>query len=102
MLYHNNDILMVFIEGLMTNFGGNIGVESISFIRKMYPYIDRFETRKVVMTKSNDPEFLKQMIINALAFELLYLKFKSSYYNAMATEDAARIKRLETQIDSVR
>lgn len=37
--------------GLTTNFGGNIGIESIPFIINMYPYIDRFETRKVVVSK---------------------------------------------------
>lgn len=36
--------------GLVTNFGGNIGIKSIPFIIKMFPYIDRFETRKVVIT----------------------------------------------------
>lgn len=87
--------------GLITNFGGNIGVESIPFICNMYPYIDRFETRKVVVSRSKDEEFLKKAIVAALSFELLYLKFKSSYYADMASEDEARIKRLENQIDSI-
>ncbi len=84
--------------GLVTNFGGNIGIESVPFIIKMYPYIDRFETRKVVLKKNDDPEFVKEAIKKALEFELLYLKFKSDYYMNMATEDIARIKRLEKQI----
>ncbi|MGN0363523.1 MAG: aldolase/citrate lyase family protein [Bilifractor sp.] len=88
-------------RGLVTNFGGNIGIESIPFIIRMNPYIDRFETRKVVLSKNDNPEFLKQAIKEALGFELLYLKFKSGYYNAMATEDTARITRLENQIKSV-
>lgn len=85
-------------RGLVTNFGGNIGVESIPFIAKMSPYIDRFETRKVVIAVKDDPEVLKESIIKALEFELLYLKFKSSYYTSMANEDSQRIKRLEKQI----
>ena len=85
--------------GLVTNFGGNIGIESVPFIIKMYPYIDRFETRKVVLKKNDNPEFVKEAIKKALEFELLYLKFKSDYYMNMATEDIARIKRLEKQID---
>lgn len=88
-------------RGLTTNFGGNIGVESIPFIIKMSSYIERFETRKVVISKSDNPEFLKNVIVNALNFELLYLKFKSNYYMSMAAEDSARIKRLQSQIDSV-
>ncbi len=88
--------------GLTTNFGGNIGIESIPFVIKMNPYIDRFETRKVVISKNDDPGFLKKAIAAALEFELLYLRFKSQYYMDMANEDASRIKRLENQIDSVK
>ena len=88
--------------GLTTNFGGNIGIESIPFIKKMNAYIDRFETRKVVITKSDDEEFLKRAIAAALEFELLYLKFKSQYYMDMASEDSSRIIRLEAQIENAR
>ena len=88
--------------GLSTNFGGNIGLESVPFIMNMFPYIDRFETRKVVLSRNNDPVFLKEAISNALEFELMYLKFKSQYYYDMAIEDEGRIKRLETQINSAR
>lgn len=88
--------------GLVTNFGGNIGMESIPFIRKMNPYIDRFETRKVILHKNGNAEFLKQAIAAALEFELLYLRFKSQYYTDMANEDAVRVKRLEAQINAAR
>lgn len=86
--------------GLITNFGGNIGLESIPFIINMYPYIDRFETRKVIISKNKNPESLKEAIVAALGFELLYLRFKSEYYMSMANEDATRIKRLEKQINN--
>lgn len=86
------------VRGLTTNFGGNIGIETIPFIQAMVPYIDRFETRKVVLTKSGDPLFLQKAIKCALEFELLYLRFKSEYYRSMADEDAARILRLEKQL----
>lgn len=88
-------------HGLITNFGGNIGVESIPFVIRMYDYIDRFETRKVVLTKSRDPEFLKAAIGAALSFELQYLTFKSEYYKAMADEDAARIRRMQNQLNRI-
>ncbi len=84
--------------GLVTNFGGNIGIESVPFIIKMYPFIDRFETRKVVLKKNDDPEFVKEAIKKALEFELLYLKYKSEYYMNMATEDKKRIDRLNKQL----
>lgn len=88
-------------HGLITNFGGNIGVESIPFIIRMYDYIDRFETRKVVISRSKDPEFLKKAIGAALAFELQYLTFKSEYYKAMADEDSARIQRMKNQLEKI-
>ena len=86
---------------LITNFGGNIGIESVPFIVNMSPYIDRFETRKVVIAKNDNAEFLKRAIANALNFELLYLQFKSSYYTSMAEEDINRVKRLQKQVNSV-
>lgn len=88
-------------HGLITNFGGNIGIESVPFIIKMYDYIDRFETRKVVLGKSNDSEFLKKAIGSALKFEFQYLRFKSEYYKSIADEDAARIKRMENQLNMI-
>lgn len=87
--------------GMVTNFGGNIGIESIPFIMSMNPYIDRVETRKVVISKREDAASIKETIAAALKFELLYLQFKSEYYMNMANEDASRIKRLESQIDSI-
>lgn len=87
--------------GLIANFGGNIGVESVPFIMKMDPFIDRFETRKVILRKSTDSNFLKKAIIYALEFELLYLRLKSEYYTNMANEDSQRIIRLERQINSM-
>lgn len=87
-------------RGYTTNFGGNIGLESVLFIQRMSPWIDRYETRKVVLTACDDSEILKQSITSALEFELLYLHYKADYYNRMAKEDFARIGRLERQIHS--
>lgn len=87
--------------GLTTNFGGNIGVESIPFIQRMSPYVDRFETRKVVLDVHADSYRLRGAIAAALEFELLYLRYKSEYYRRMAEEDSARILRLEQQLETV-
>ena len=87
--------------GLTTNFGGNVGIETIPFIIRMFPYIDRFETRKVVITPSDNSEELKKAIREALYFELLYLEFKSEYYSVMADEDISRRKRLKKQIEKI-
>lgn len=85
-------------NGLTANFGGNIGNESVPFIIRMSDTADRFETRKVVMSISDDEPHLKESIRKALEFELLYLRFKSDYYMTMANEDKERIARLERQI----
>ena len=86
--------------GLVTTVGGYIGIESIPFLVSMKPYIDCFETRKVVMRASDDEHVLKNAIAEALKFELLYLHFKSEYYLNMSTEDQARIERLTHQLKS--
>lgn len=89
-------------QSLVTNLGGNIGIESVPFIIKMAPYIDRFETRKVVIRLSGNEKNLKKAIAHALDFELLYLQFKSHYYISMATEDQKRINRLKKQVEQVK
>lgn len=86
-------------RGFITNFGGNIGVESIPFIKKMSSKIDRFETRKIVLSAENDAGKLKNNIQDALRFELMYLDLKSCYYGAMAVEDNVRKERLKKQIE---
>lgn len=85
--------------GLITNFGGNIGICSIPFIMSMAPYIDRYETRKVVITPASDDKSIRGQIREALNFELQYLEFKSDYYTNMAREDSYRMKRLSKQIE---
>ena len=84
--------------GLTTNFGGNIGVESIPFIQKMSDVADRFETRKVVLRMDNDENRLKVVIQKALNFEYLYLLNKANYYDVLSHEDDARIERMKKQI----
>lgn len=84
--------------GLVTNFGGNIGIESIPFIIGMSDVADRFETRKVVIAMDNNEEHLKNAIHKALNFELLWLLNKKSYYSRLSLEDEARIERMKTQL----
>ena len=85
--------------GLITNFGGNIGVESVPFIMKLYDKIERFETRKIVVTPTKDSVQIRKSIQKALEFELEYLNFKSHYYDNMASEDDVRKERLKKQIN---
>jgi hypothetical protein len=85
--------------GLVTNFGGNIGKESIPFILGMSDVADRFETRKVVITMDKDEKKLLKAIHKALNFELLWLLNKQSYYRRLSKEDEARIVRMQNQIN---
>ena len=85
--------------GFITNFGGNIGIESIPFIIGMSDIADRFETRKVVVKMDNDENRLRNVIHKALNFELLWLLNKKSYYTRLSTEDEARIERMKFQLN---
>lgn len=86
------------LYGLKTNFGGNIGIESIPFIQKMSDVADRFETRKVIVRMDNDADKLRKSIEKALNFELLYLLNKRDYYERLSCEDEARIERMRKQL----
>ena len=85
--------------GHTTNFGGNIGKESVPFILGMSDVADRFETRKVVIAMDKDENKLVKAIHKALHFELLWLLNKKSYYTRLSTEDEARILRMQKQIN---
>lgn len=85
--------------GCVTNFGGNIGIESIPFIQGMSDVADRFETRKVVITMEKDERHLRKAIHKALYFELLWLLNKKSYYTRLSTEDESRIERMRAQLN---
>ena len=58
-------------------------------------HLTRFETRKIVFSSEiiNEPT-LKDGLVNAVHFELLWLKNKKSYYSIIEKEDDARIKML--------
>lgn len=85
--------------GHVTNFGGNIGIESIPFIQGMSDVADRFETRKVVITMDKDENHLRKAIHKALNFELLWLLNKRNYYTRLSAEDEARIERMRNQLN---
>lgn len=84
--------------GLTTNFGGNIGIESVPFIIGMSDVADRFETRKVVVAMDNNEVHLKKAIHKALEFELQWLLNKKEYYCRLSSEDEARIERMRFQL----
>lgn len=84
--------------GCRVGIGGGISMDAIPFLRKMYPYIDKFETRKVVFPAAEDENHLRNGITCAMEFETLYLRNKCEYYDRMAKEDLSRLKMLEERL----
>jgi 4-hydroxy-2-oxoheptanedioate aldolase len=83
-------------KGLKVTIGGGVSVEAIPFFNAFpQDHLDRIETRKVIYQCPNvllDPELA---LIKAIEFELLWLKNKRNYYNAISHEDDERIKMME-------
>ncbi len=88
--------------GMLVNFGGGITFEAIPFIREMAPYVDRFETRKVVFGIMDDEKKLEYGILRAMEFESLYLKNKCDYYNRMAKEDEQRMQMFAERLEQAK
>lgn len=88
--------------GYLVNFGGGISFDAIPFIRNISPYVDRFETRKVVFGIMDDEAKLEHGIFRAMEFETLYLKNKCAYYNRMAQEDETRMRMFEDRLSAAR
>ncbi len=89
-------------KGINVGIGGGISFDAIDFILKMSPYIDRFETRKIVFQSSCDKQRILNGILLAMEFELLYLENKSSFYSRMANEDLQRLEMLKKRISDAK
>jgi len=84
--------------GYRVGIGGGISIDAISFLQRIHPYIDKFETRKVVFTAAEDKKLLRDGITCAMDFETLYLRNKCEYYDRMAKEDLGRLEMLEERL----
>lgn len=82
-------------RGLRVGVGGGVSAEGISEILKHKEIVDKFETRKIVFPLFDDEKTLKNGIMLAMKFEILYLKYKCDFYGKMANEDLSRMKMLE-------
>jgi 4-hydroxy-2-oxoheptanedioate aldolase len=87
-------------RGLKTTIGGKILVDSIPFLKQLNEMnlINKFETRKVVFKNTALDENIRDGIIKAIEFELLWLKSKKRYYSRAKVEDDVRIERLEKHL----
>jgi len=87
-------------KNFKTALGGGIAAEAVPFIKKLVQkkLLDRFETRKIVFTIPKGMPNIKEAIIKANQFELLWLENKKNYYSNIYTEDDSRIMMLKTRI----
>lgn len=85
-------------KGLRVGFGGGISYDAIPFIQGMAGLADKFETRKVVFSYTDDTAHLQQGILKAMEFECLYLQNKCELYDRMASEDSGRMRMLKERI----
>lgn len=87
-------------RGIKVGMGGGISFDAIPFLVDISPYIDKFETRKIVFKASNNKIRLHKGILLAIEFETLYLQNKCEFYERMADEDRERIKMLTARLNA--
>ncbi len=76
--------------------GGAISVDALSILKKIEKIkLNRFETRKVIFSsEALKIGNLKEGMLKAVNFELLWLKNKKNYYGSIFQEDDKRIDML--------
>jgi hypothetical protein len=76
--------------------GGAVSIDALGILREIKKtHLNRFETRKVIF--SSDALEIKDLskgMLEAINFELLWLKNKKNYYGSIFQEDDKRIKML--------
>ena len=77
--------------------GGGVGLETMESLRKIAEvHLSRFETRKIIFSSDAlNSNALTQGLLDAVHFELLWLKNKREYYGLIEREDEKRIRMLE-------
>ena len=76
--------------------GGAVSIDALNILKKVKKvHLDRFETRKVIFSsEALEIKNLEKGMLEAINFELLWLKNKKNYYGTIFKEDDKRIKML--------
>ena len=76
--------------------GGAVSIDPVNILKDVKKiHLDRFETRKVIFSSDAlEVKDLKTGMLEAINFELLWLKNKKNYYGSIFEEDDKRIKML--------
>ena len=95
-----NSVISVSKEAKKNNLdlvvGGAVSIDAVEILKKIQKiHLDRFETRKVIFSSNAlDIKNLEKGMLEAINFELLWLKNKKNYYGSIFKEDDKRIKML--------
>lgn len=108
----NNDIIFEYAQkiahitkkyGKEFVIGGGVTHSSVEFFKKIpNNSLDRFETRKIIFNAQSalKNENIQKGILEALEFEIMWLKDKQEYCKTTTKEDKARLRILETRCAS--
>jgi methylmalonyl-CoA mutase cobalamin-binding subunit len=80
--------------------GGSVSPDAVDALREIRDVrLDRFETRKIIFDgEAVTSDAIFDGIATAVEFELLWLKNKRDYYQAIAEEDLPRIEMMEARM----
>lgn len=76
--------------------GGGVSIDALEFLKTVKnSFLSRFETRKIIFSADALDKNLDKGMLEAVKFELLWLKNKKNYYGTIFNEDDKRIEMLE-------